>query len=389
MNKDEFKAAKLKNARLLITVCPRAAFTTEERGVLMGYVREGGYLFVLAGEGGDRLSQSNLNALLESTGIGVQSTAVVRTAYYKYYHPKEVFVSNGVLQPEMLGLFGAGESKPTDNFYSEDTRDDSDGEETGATGLKLVYPFGTTLSVRTPAVPLLSSGTVSYPVNEAVMAYAPLGSGAVFVLGAWRALSDDYYDKEENASLMAFVLNFIAKRGAAPPRADERLADRFFHRRMCPDIESLSENLKCAIQDVDDASGNFLGLFERSHFRTHFDLLPESLALYKQLGVKQEPIKLINPLFETPLLGLRPAVFPPILVEPEEPALELFDLDDEFANPEAKLAQLTNNAEEADLDIYITESANVLGLKDKVNCNDAKEVLVYVLSTLIKCKISN
>lgn len=42
------------------------------------------------------------------------------------------------------------------------------------------------------------------------------------------------------------------------------------------------------------------------------------------------------------MLGLTPAVFPPILEELEPPRLELFDLDDEFADREIKLAYLTN-----------------------------------------------
>lgn len=47
---------------------------------------------------------------------------------------------------------------------------------------------------------------------------------------------------------------------------------------------------------------------------------------------------LIPPIFEAPLMGLSPATFPPILVEPEEPDLELHDLDEEFADMETKLA---------------------------------------------------
>jgi len=41
---------------------------------------------------------------------------------------------------------------------------------------------------------------------------------------------------------------------------------------------------------------------------------------------------LIPPQFETPMLGLMPATFPPILRELPPPNLELFDLDDEFAS---------------------------------------------------------
>ena len=43
-------------------------------------------------------------------------------------------------------------------------------------------------------------------------------------------------------------------------------------------------------------------------------------------------MSLIPPQFETPMLGLVPAVFPPILRELQTPNLELFDLDEEFAS---------------------------------------------------------
>ena len=61
-------------------------------------------------------------------------------------------------------------------------------------------------------------------------------------------------------------------------------------------------------------------------------MVPEALRLYKQLEMKHEPLTLIPPQFETPMLGLVPAVFPPILSELAPPKLELFDLDDEFAD---------------------------------------------------------
>ena len=73
-------------------------------------------------------------------------------------------------------------------------------------------------------------------------------------------------------------------------------------------------------------------LFEKKLFQIDFSLVPESLRLYKQLDMKHESLTLIPPQFETPMLGLVPAVFPPILSELPPPKLELFDLDDEFAD---------------------------------------------------------
>lgn len=56
------------------------------------------------------------------------------------------------------------------------------------------------------------------------------------------------------------------------------------------------------------------------------------LSIIYLLGVKHEPLSLIVPQFETPLLGLQPAIFPPIPRELPPPPLELFDLDEEFAS---------------------------------------------------------
>lgn len=58
--------------------------------------------------------------------------------------------------------------------------------------------------------------------------------------------------------------------------------------------------------------------------------------------LKHEPLTLIQPHFETPLPPLQPAVLPPALKDLPPPALDLFDLDEHFANEKVRLAQLTN-----------------------------------------------
>lgn len=49
---------------------------------------------------------------------------------------------------------------------------------------------------------------------------------------------------------------------------------------------------------------------------------------------------------------------------------------------------MTNKSTNADVDYYITEAANVLGMKDKVNTNNPKEVLLHVMNSIIKFKMS-
>lgn len=66
---------------------------------------------------------------------------------------------------------------------------------------------------------------------------------------------------------------------------------------------------------------------------------------YEQAGVKHESLTLIQPQFETPLPPLQPAVFPPQFQELSAPALEMFDLDEQFSSEKARLAQVTNKCE--------------------------------------------
>mmetsp|Transcript_20147 Transcript_20147/g.17288 ORF Transcript_20147/g.17288 Transcript_20147/m.17288 type:complete len:82 (+) Transcript_20147:1066-1311(+) len=80
------------------------------------------------------------------------------------------------------------------------------------------------------------------------------------------------------------------------------------------------------------------------------------------------------------MLGLVPAVFPPILRELPTPSLELFDLDEEFASEKVRLAQVTNKCNNDQLDFFVKECGDILGLSDKVrNKNDAKSIISYVL----------
>lgn len=62
--------------------------------------------------------------------------------------------------------------------------------------------------VKEPSLPILCSGPVSYPVNEAVFSmYENENGGKLFVLGSWRIFSDGYIDKEENSKIFDFIMN--------------------------------------------------------------------------------------------------------------------------------------------------------------------------------------
>lgn len=73
--------AALAQAAIVLFGCPTQPFTLEELECLRVYLREGGNLLVLAGEGGEAATGTNLNCLLEEHGIGVAPDCVVQTAF--------------------------------------------------------------------------------------------------------------------------------------------------------------------------------------------------------------------------------------------------------------------------------------------------------------------
>lgn len=95
--------------------------------------------------------------------------------------------------------------------------------------------------------------------------------------------------------------------------------------------------------------------------------------------------------FECPLPPLKSAVFPPALREPPPPALDQFDLDEHFASESLRLAQLTNKCSDDDLEYYVKESADILGILPKLDPerSDAKHVLEFIFQKIVNFKKLN
>lgn len=131
-------------------------------------------------------------------------------------------------------------------------------------------------------------------------------------------------------------------------------------------------------------------MFEADLFKYDFEMVPETVSLYKRMEVKHEQLTLIVPQFEAPLLGLAPGVFPPVLRELPNPPLELFDLDEEFQQEKARLAQLTNKCENKDIEYYVKEAGDILGVSDKVkNRSNPKSIIKYILEQVVNMKKMN
>ena len=167
-----------------------------------------------------------------------------------------------------------------------------------------------------------------------------------------------------------------------------------------PDNLQLSNQLKSCLQESELEQtffGDFTKFFDQSLCAISLDAWPEAIRVYEKIGLKYEPLTLVTPSFQVPMPPFQPAVFPPQFRELPSPQLELFDLDDAFATHEVQLAQLTNRCAENELEMYIREAGEILGINRIMSAtmtgNDqkitAKRVLDYVTRHLIEWKKSS
>lgn len=89
---------------------------------------------ILANEGGDRKyvlfyrrNTTNLNEFTEQFGITINNDCVVRTSFYKYFHPKEAYIHNGILNEEVTRVINGYSKEPQGrhkNMFMLGGRDD-------------------------------------------------------------------------------------------------------------------------------------------------------------------------------------------------------------------------------------------------------------------------
>lgn len=379
--KEELTLEKMKGVKLWITAGPREKFTAAEMEILKHYLDGGGNVLVMLGEGGETKFDTNINFLLEEFGIMVNSDAVVRNVYYKYFHPKEALVSNGVLNREI--------SRAAGKLVTGIVEDENVGNN--AQALTFVYPYGATLSVMKPAVAVLSTGSVCFPLNRPVSAfYQGKEAGKLAVLGSCHMFSDQYIDKEENNKILDVLLQWFMADTIQLNQIDAEDPEITDY-TMLPDTGGLSKQLRVCLQEGDENPRDFTSLFDMSLFNMSTDTLPQVIGEYKQLNVKCEPLQLITPQFETPLPQLQPAVFPPSLSDLPPPMLDLFDLDESFSSEKVRLAQLTNKCTEDDLEFYVRKCGEILGVTAKLDKEkrDAKHILEHVFFRVVEFKKLN
>eukprot|EP00039_Didymoeca_costata_P031376 m.34440 g.34440 ORF g.34440 m.34440 type:complete len:431 (+) comp8724_c0_seq1:197-1489(+) len=376
--KESVTKKRLSEAKVAIFPGPKAKFTAGEFDVMNEYLEEGGNILITLGEGGEKTYETNVNFFLEQFNISINNDAVVRSSYYKYYHPKECVVSNGVLNSALRSHTSKSSKGNPDDDKSEDS-------------LSFLYPFGATLLVQKPSVPVLSSGTVSLPVNRPICAFCDVkGKGRLVVLGSTHFLDDKYIDKEENMKVFNIILKWLTDRSMklnAIDAEDPEISD--YHH--IPRTAALAEQLRVCLQEGDEIPRDFTKLYDKELFNIDTSVVPDAIRLYDQMNVPHEPLQLITPKFETPLPPLEPAVFPPTFREPEPPLLDLFDLDENFSSERVRLAQLANKCTDDDLEYFIRECGEILSVSNRLEPSkrDGKHILEFIFKQVVQFKKLN
>ena len=389
--KKEFKLEKMRSANLFVVGEPKSLFTPDEINILKQYLEQGGNLLIIQGEQGDSKNSTNLNDFLKDYGIQFHGDSVVRTSYYKYFHPKQCFIDTLTVHPGFLRTIKNIKKKKKIDLMDEEAGQDDDDDDCP---LKIIYPFGQSIDVssnKSNISTLFTSGKIAYPMNRplCVVTTSKSGKGKLCVFGSINFFDNSYIDKEENMKVIDGLVKWLLGMNNADiltPSKSIKLNDYIY----IPNIISMSDKVKSCLDEAKEPPSNFNDLFDLNMFKIDNDLVPESIELYDKLHVKHEILGIIPPQFETPLPPLQLAVFDPIIKDFPVPNLELFDLDEQFASEKIKLAQTTNKCSDEDLEYYILECADILGISGKIdNKNDPKAVLAYVMKSLINFKKLN
>jgi intraflagellar transport protein 52 len=305
----------------------------------------------------------------------------VRTAYYKYFHPKEALIGNGILNRGLL------QSAIKLRRVANGNNDEKDRLQT----INYVYPFGATLNVAKPAIAVLSTGSVSFPLNRPTCAFYndKVNGGKIVVLGSNQIFTDAYIEKEDNSLLKDIILQYFTQTNFTlnPIDAENPEISDYY---TVPDIELLSEQPFSSLEESEELPSDYVKLFSKTINHLSNSELPKVLKAYEELQMDHEPLKLIKPQFETPLPPLQPAVFPPTFRELSKPALELFDLDDAFSSIPTRLTQIANKCTDNDLEYYIRECGLLLGISETITgTKSAKSVLEYMFAKIVEFKKVN
>ncbi|CDJ36278.1 uncharacterized protein EMH_0074440 [Eimeria mitis] len=309
---------------------PTAATTTAS-------VRQVRSILVL---GGSNSSSSNVNFLLEEMGLSLAADSVVAVVpptlqqqQRGVYHPREVVLQ----QPQLVGGKIQNEMKQQQLQQRGGT---GNGNDSG--GNVFVYPYGSTVYVQAPAVPLLCSSNCCSPSQRPLIgAAAAAGGGVVVAAGSSKLLQDPYLSLYNNAELVRLILQLLLGRVSLQqlqPTAGEAAA-AISKYTLQTDTEVLSLLPQPCLEAPPDVPKDFRLLHQQQSFSLQPRLLLQLQQVLQQINTNPigKPLELIKPKLLQPFLPLRPALHPPIMPSLPAPSLPFVDLDSLMMTPHQRL----------------------------------------------------
>ncbi|KAK8870957.1 Intraflagellar transport protein 52 [Tritrichomonas musculus] len=349
----------LKDIKAIWFFGPTRDLKVEELSELDSFMQRGGSIIILSGH-----LMPNFESLIKKYGVSIVEP-VVSPTYITYINPHHVSVQHGLVNRALT------------HFLQDDQN------------ASFAYPDGYTLDVNSPSVIMLASGQSSYPLNRPIISYATVGTagGTLTVIGSPHMFGDEWIKKESNEKLLQFLLELILTKREELNQIDAdhpEITERYY----TPDVASMSERLRSCIQESEKMRTNFTDNFDRGLFKMDMGFVSDTQELAKTLGLKNEPLETVTPQFDTALPPLTPAVYPPQMREPPGPVLELFDLDDAFASPKTRLAQLAQRTTPKNAEKFVIQSAKILGILPKLpeDKQTGKNVLEYVFTQVVRWK---
>lgn len=347
----------LKDVSCIWFMGPRNDLNKNEATVLSSYLQNGGNI-VMAGS--ENFPQG-FNQFISQYGVKI-TEPVISPVYIQYVDPHQLSVQHGILNHAIT------------EFIKEDNP-------------SFAYPNGCILEVTRPSVPILSSGLSAYPLNCPTISHTAVGKGTLTVIGSPLMFGDEWFRKEKNESLFNFLVELIITKSVQLNKIDAdnpEVTERWF----TPDTISMSERLRPCIQESEKLKPNLVDNFDKGKFSMDMRFVADIANLANTLGVKNEQLDVVTPVFDVALPPLTPAVFPPQMKEPKPPVLELFDLNEIFASKPARLAMLAQKTPPKNIEKFILQAAKILAVNQKLpeDKQSAKDVLEYVFKYIVRCK---
>jgi len=321
----------------------------------------GSLLFLLSGA-----SSSELPAFLRKVvGVTVHDEVVSLSHSTDSLHPRHVVI--------------ADDGAVHDDFIDAGVR-------------SIIYPEGTSLNVAkgsSSAVTVISSGSDTFPTNRPLAVAwqhdARSCGGRVVVIGSTAIFSDAFLKAKDNAKLCHTIFQFLLRSSDrvtfSPGRATGVTIDDDNPR---PDIAALAHRIKPCLSMLDPLPQDLTELYcDDNLFGFDTDTVTN---LYRALEVPREPLKLIQPEFESVMPPLRPAVFAP-QIELPPPQIELFNLDEACADRHTKLGQVTNDSlnEGTSAEEFVQRAGAILGVT-KDESASAKEILSLIFGRIVQAQ---